>query len=1011
MSFSTSDMMRAMYQNSTSAVVSANLDRELTAMNPAAERLFGYSEQEVIGKKSQIIYADPRDYSRLGQSHFNSLNDEDGLAKPYRAKYRTKDGRVFDGETIGCPIFDDKGKRQGFLCIISDVTHRLALQAKLEASDIQLRAALASANEGAFSLNLVTGLGSTRGFINEFMGISTTDATISLERWRQVIEDSHRARFDASLDELRKRPGAQMDESFLAHRSDGAQRWLQIRGRVSEFARDGSALRVTGVISDVTDRQALEQKLADRERQLADALTAGACGAWELDLEKQQITPIGEIRGMLGVPASPVEIDAEYWLEKTHKDQRDLVRSQIEAFVSGQQSEVDVTYQLRDARTDTWRWLRAIGKTTDEKSGSRKAAGVLIDVTENMRLEQRAEESEMRLRGALEATGEGAWHLNLQTLEASITSVLSRMMGLGDGDADTRFDTWLERVHDDDQELCHETLAQLIKGDPGHFDFNLRYRSEEDGWIHLHNRGRVTEWDEDGRPTMAAGFMTDVTELANTTEALAQREQLLSDAIEASTLAIWRYDRPANMMWLRGDIVADLYGEGRERSIPGQEWHELHHPDDIGAAYKSLDGVWSEPGKSQTIDFRLKTHSGEWIWYRATGRRPLIDGTQPANMTTGVVINIDAAVRENEAVEAERKRFEQIYNATPAMLHTIEIDSGEIVQVSDFWLQSLGYRRSEIIGRKSTDFLDEESARRAREHSFPALEETGFNENIPYRFRRHDGSYMDVLLSSFLVDDGGVRRSYAVMTDVTPLRTAYEQLERSNKELDRFATVASHDLQEPLRKISAFAALVRRRYGDEIDAEGVRSLDFLVDAAQRMQGLIDDLLTYSKMASQPLRMQSVDLDDLIADVIDTLDTSINESGAQIQVERLPKLRGDPLLLRQSFQNLISNAVKYRSDGAPKVTVTAEMKDQELVLCVRDDGIGLDPKFAEKIFAPFQRLHSRDEYKGTGIGLAIVRQSIERHGGRVWVESEPGQGSAFYVALPVRIVLGPADAVL
>lgn len=1008
MKTSQADLLLTLYRHASTAVIAADVDRALTAMNPAAERLFGYSEDEVLGKKSQLLYADPRDYSRLGQSHFNVQSDEDGQAKPYRTKYRTKDGRVFDGETIGCPIFDASGTRTGFMCIITDVTHRLALQAKLEASDMQLRAALASANEGAFSLNLVTGLGSTRGFINEFMGIITNDATISLERWREIVAPDDRPAFDAGLDELRRKPGSQLDVVFRAQRADQAWRWLQIRGRVSEFARDGSALRVTGVISDITERQELEQKLADRERQLANAITAGACGAWEVDLHSLVVTPIGEIRQMLGVPDMPVEIAGEAWLAQTHEDERGEISSQLTACRDGHSTKVDATYRLKDVRTGEWRWIRSTGKVTSEPGQPLTAAGVLIDITDRKRLQQRAEESEWLLKTALEAAGEGAWRLDLQTQDASVTGVLSRMMGLGDGDAATHFDAWLDRVHPEDRQTCLDALQALTSGESMQLDFVIRYDSAESGQIYLHNRGSLSEWDAEGKPLIASGFMTDLTAFVETTQALSQREQLLSDAISASTLAIWRYDAVANRMWLRGDIVKELYGEGEEIDISGEEWRDLHHPDDLAKAYESLDVVWKNPGQSSNIEFRLKTRNGDWCWYRATGRRPLIEGQEAARMTTGVAVNIDAAMREDQAVLEERARFERVYSATPAMLHTIEMKTGRIVQVSDFWLQSLGYERDAVIGKPSVDFLDEESRERAETKSLPELAETGHNDNIPYRIRRKDGSYMDVLLSSFLVEENGEKRSYAVMTDVTPLRAAYEQLERSNKELDRFATVASHDLQEPLRKISAFSALVRRRYSDVIDSEGIRSLDFLVDAAHRMQGLIDDLLSYSKMASQPLRLQALDLNTLVDEVIETLDASIRENNAVIDVARLPKLRGDPLLLRQAFQNLISNAVKYRAEADPIVTITAKPEADELILEVRDNGIGFDPKFAEKIFAPFQRLHTREQFRGTGIGLAIVRQSIERHGGRVWVESTPGKGSVFRIALPGRILLNDAD---
>jgi PAS domain S-box-containing protein len=232
------DMLTTLYEHAGVAVLAANLEREITALNPAAERLFGYREDELLGQQTKVIYADPRDYIRLGQTHFNSAPDEDGQPRPYKARYRAKSGRIFDADTVGCPIHDRDGRRTGFLCIITDVTSQLALQAKLEASDIQLRAALASANEGAFSLNLITGLGSMRGFMNEFLGIESGDATISIDRLLQSVHEEDRPAFSEALAALRRSANNTLDISFRGRRADGAWRWLHGRGRVTEFTRD-----------------------------------------------------------------------------------------------------------------------------------------------------------------------------------------------------------------------------------------------------------------------------------------------------------------------------------------------------------------------------------------------------------------------------------------------------------------------------------------------------------------------------------------------------------------------------------------------------------------------------------------------------------------------------------------------------------------------------------------------------------------------------------------------------
>ncbi|WP_339334706.1 ATP-binding protein, partial [uncultured Maricaulis sp.] len=202
-----------------------------------------------------------------------------------------------------------------------------------------------------------------------------------------------------------------------------------------------------------------------------------------------------------------------------------------------------------------------------------------------------------------------------------------------------------------------------------------------------------------------------------------------------------------------------------------------------------------------------------------------------------------------------------------------------------------------------------------------------------------------------------------------------------------------------LRKVAAFSSLVKRRYSDKLDEDGARSLEFLADAAQRMQRLIHDLLTYSKLASQPLNFTEIDTAALVSEIADHLETVVTESSARITPTELPVILSDRVLLTQILQNLMSNAVKYRGEANPEIAIEAVETDTGWRFTVADNGIGLDMRFAEKIFAPFQRLHTREEYQGSGIGLAVVRQAVERLGGAIHVESEPGLGSSFVFTLP------------
>jgi len=230
------------------------------------------------------------------------------------------------------------------------------------------------------------------------------------------------------------------------------------------------------------------------------------------------------------------------------------------------------------------------------------------------------------------------------------------------------------------------------------------------------------------------------------------------------------------------------------------------------------------------------------------------------------------------------------------------------------------------------------------------------------------------------------------------LEQANVQLVRSNKELEQFAYVASHDLQEPLRMIAGYTQLLQQRYKDKLDENANQFIFYTVDGVLQMQNLINDLLTYSRLETRQEDLKPVDCQAVLNDMLTTMQMTIEESGATIKHGRLPTIRVDRTQLFQLFQNLISNAIKFRSDKLPLIHITAKPQDKQWLFSVSDNGIGIEPQYLERIFVIFQRLHTRDKYPGTGIGLAICKKIVERQGGRIWAESQPGKGSTFYFIL-------------
>jgi light-regulated signal transduction histidine kinase (bacteriophytochrome) len=232
------------------------------------------------------------------------------------------------------------------------------------------------------------------------------------------------------------------------------------------------------------------------------------------------------------------------------------------------------------------------------------------------------------------------------------------------------------------------------------------------------------------------------------------------------------------------------------------------------------------------------------------------------------------------------------------------------------------------------------------------------------------------------------------------LQETAAKLARSNADLEQFAYVASHDLKEPLRAISGSVQILQERYRKMLDSQADEVIKHTIDGATRMQTLIDDLLTYSRLTTREAPVELTDCSQILQESLANLELSIKESKCIITSDPLPVVKADPTQLLQVFQNLIGNAIKYRGERTLKIHVGAEEKDEEWVFGVSDNGIGIAPQYATRIFRIFQRLHTRKEYGGTGIGLAVCKKIVERHGGRIWVESEPEEGSTFYFTLPI-----------
>jgi PAS domain S-box-containing protein len=333
---------------------------------------------------------------------------------------------------------------------------------------------------------------------------------------------------------------------------------------------------------------------------------------------------------------------------------------------------------------------------------------------------------------------------------------------------------------------------------------------------------------------------------------------------------------------------------------------------------------------------------------------------------------------------------------------------GRYLFINRAYERTFGVRRDEVIGKTARDIFPQAQADRY-EADDRKVWETRQTMQVEDSVQQEDGLHTYVVVKFLLREpDGTPYAICGIATDITKSRLAEqlaaqaEELARSNRELEQFAYVASHDLQEPLRMVASYVQLLARRYKGKLDTDADEFIHYAVEGANRMQQLINDLLAYSRVSTRGRAFAPTECERLLSDVLSNLRVVIAETQATITHDPLPTVVADSTQLAQVFQNLIGNAIKFRRPGeSPRIHVSAQQENGHWLFSVRDNGIGIDSQYFDRIFVIFQRLHTREEHPGTGIGLSICKRIVERHGGRIWVESQPGQGSVFYFTIPER----------
>lgn len=552
------------------------------------------------------------------------------------------------------------------------------------------------------------------------------------------------------------------------------------------------------------------------------------------------------------------------------------------------------------------------------------------------------------------------------------------------------------------------TLAatEEIKSGPGTTDFENTYYRKDGSSVPLTWSSR---WEEADKKFYAVA--RDATSKKAAENALKVSEEKYRILFYNHPLPMWIYDTATFRFLEVNEAAVELLGYTRtdflEMSLQaflvqreGERFNDLYRQN----------------------DYYTQKHKGMWTHRKKNGEEVILEITSNAtsyeNRNAKIVLAIDRTEKikaEEELIKSNERylflsqaTFDAIWdwNLVTGEVHwnegvkkMFDIPNAEDISGKNWWYNNLHDDDRERVITKLNDHIHQQ---------IPQWDDE-------YRFKNGDDNYIHVYDRAYTVYDENEKavRMIGAMQDLTE-RKAYEntlqklnvslekrarELAESNTELERFAYVASHDLQEPLRMVTSFLQLLEKRYKDRLDQKAHEYIGYAVDGAERMKKLILDLLEYSRVNSSKIEKEDVDLNEVIGELKHVYKNALFENEGSIINGTLPVVKGNKTQLLQLFQNITGNAFKYKSEKPPVVTISYTEDTRQFEFSISDNGIGIDPKFFNKIFIIFQRLHNREQYSGTGIGLAICKKIVDKHGGRIWVNSLPGHGSTFYFTLP------------
>lgn len=783
--------------------------------------------------------------------------------------------------------------------------------------------------------------------------------------------------------------------------------WLQEERRRSERSLREVKEELEVILNGVAD--GITAQRADGQAVFANNASTSITGQLSTtDMTNSRITQLQSKYALSGEDGKPLSYDA-------------MPRHKV--FATGESAEL--TFCLTELESGRERWVRLTSAPVfDKQNEVRLAVNIFHDITDSRHIEEMRLENEQRLRKVIDNLSGfvGVMTPNGTLIEANYSFL--QAAGLKPKDVlGLPFDQTYWWSYDEGiQQQLRDAIRKAASGETIRYDVRLRVK--DDQYITI-DFILAPIFNEDNEVQYLIPSGIDVTERNRLTDQIRLERRRLQTILNSVPGIVYEgsgtQDVGRQGIHFISDYVQQMLGYSPEvwKTSP-HFFTDIIHTDDIEAATAQAREAYAK-GEPGPVSFRCRTANGRIIHAEAYNA-VMTDLAGHEIGTCGIILDVTERRRQEDEIkhltsvlEDERERLTRIIGNVPGIVYENTSGTPNNAQSSDFispYVEKiLGYAPANWQERER--FWDEiilPEDREAARETAAKIFESGEPGIIHYRCKASDGRIVDLESHTSIMrgDNGEYQGLCGVMMDITQRKQSEEaivnyaeDLRRSNEDLEQFAYVASHDLQEPLRMVTSYLQLIEKRYGERLDGDAREFIDYAVGGASRMKVLINDLLAYSRVQRNKAEFELVSMEKVMEQVLHNLQIPIEDNRAVITHDSLPEINANRIQMVQLVQNLIGNALKFHGNDVPKIHLGIQREHNYWHFSVSDNGIGIEPGYLDRIFVIFQRLHSREEYPGTGIGLAICKKILDKHSGNIYAESTPGQGTIFHFRIPVK----------